>query len=502
MEASKSFFDKLTIKHILVVGLVLRLLAVFFSPGYAFYDDHFELPELVYNWKNGISFLWTGSDVHVFSLVYPGILYLLFEACHGVGINAPEDLMFVTRLFHALFSLVSIYYAYLLTLRLTENKDTAKWVALAMAIFWIFPFMSVRTLREFFCIPFLLMGCYHIADPKFRYRSLCLAALFFAFSFSIRLQVVFIPLGIGLCLLFNKKYFKQAIVFGIAFIIAYFLTQGLFDLVYYGDPFANIKEYARYNSNPANISSMPQGPWYQYIGTVAVILFGFPFLVLLFGYINSARLSLQVRMLFWGSLLFFAFHSYYSNKQERFILPFVPFFIMLGIIGWRDYFSSHTIQPWLKKTTNLILFWFFVLNMAGLLLLTFTYTKRSRVESMIYLRKKGDVSNIIIEGEGTLQRPPTFYLGKHLDYYELPGTGEKAVSQLTNEIKNSGKPAPNYVIMQGNQHFDQRLFRLQTLFNLTMDTVITTSFVDNLAYRLNPKHNRNENWYIYRIGRE
>jgi hypothetical protein len=207
-------------------------------------------------------------------------------------------------------------------------------------------------------------------------------------------------------------------------------------------------------------------------------------------------------MLFWGSLLFFVFHSYYSNKQERFILPFIPIFLLLGIIGLREYAASHTGRPWLKTTAKFILVWFLVLNTAGLAILSFTYTKRSRVESMIYLRKKGDVSNIIIEGEGSLQRLPTFYLGKHLDYYELPGTGEKAVSQLEKEIKNSGKPAPNYVIMQGNQHFDQRLDRLQTLFPLTMDTVITTSFVDNLAYRLNPKHNRNENWYIYRIGRE
>ena len=498
MSAAKTIFDKLTIKHILVIGLVLRLLAVFFSPGYAFYDDHFEMPELVYNWKNGISFLWTGSDVHVFSLVYPGFLYLLFEACHAVGINTPEHMLFVARLFHALFSLLSIYYAYKLALRLSDKKDMAKWVALVMAIFWIFPFMSVRTLREFFCIPFLLIGCYHIADPNLRYRSIFLAALFFALSFAIRLQTVFIPLGIGLCLLFNKKYFKKALVFGIAFGIACLLTQGLFDLIYYGDPLASIKEYVRYNSDPANIRTMPQGPWYQYIGTMAVLLFVFPFLALVWGYVSGARMSFRVKMLFWGSLLFFVFHSYYSNKQERFILPFIPLFLLVGIIGFLELYDAHKTKPWFRHTTKFILLWFLVLNTAGLAILCFTYTKRSRVESMIYLRKKGDVSNIIIEGEGSLQRPPTFYLDKHLDYFELPA--ERSINELENEIKNSGKASPNYVILQGNQHFEQRLNRLKTIFpDLTRDTVITTSFVDNLAYKLNPKHNRNENWYIYRI---
>ncbi len=107
MEKANKLFDRITIKQILFAGLVVRLLAVFFSPGYAFHDDHFEMPELVFRWQHGINFLWTGSDVHVFSLIYPGMMYLIFEACGAVGINSPEGMMFVVRVLHALFSLLS-----------------------------------------------------------------------------------------------------------------------------------------------------------------------------------------------------------------------------------------------------------------------------------------------------------------------------------------------------------------------------------------------------------
>ena len=498
MKALRKIVENLNIRQIIYIGLVIRLLAVFFSPGYAFHDDHFEMPELVFKWKDGISFLWTGSNVHVFSLIYPGMMYLLFDACHAVGINRPEDMMFVVRLVHALVSLLGIYYAYLLTLRLSGRKDSAILVALAMALFWIFPFMSVRNLREFFCIPFLIMGSYYIADPKLTLRSIFLAALFFNISFSIRLQILFIPIGIGLCLLFNRQYHKKAIVFGIAFGIAYMLTQGLFDLIYYGDPIANIKEYIRFNSNPENIGIQPQGPWYQYIGTVAGVLWAFPFLILAWGYIYSFRMSFQLKMFFLASLLFFAFHSYYSNKQERFILPFIPYFILLGIIGFREYYSKHYEKKWLAKSTKIILAWFLLFNTIGLVVLTFTYSKRSRVEGMIYLRKKGDVTNLIMEGDVSLQRPPLFYLGKHLDTYVLSADGN--IEELQKEINGSGKPRPNYVIMAGSAHFDQRLSRLKTLFpNLKQETVVTTSFVDNLAHWLNPKHNQNEDWYIYKI---
>jgi hypothetical protein len=494
----KNISRRLTITQVIGIGLLIRLVAVFFSPGYAFHDDHFEMPELVFKWKDGISFLWTGSDVHVFSLIYPGLMYLLFEACHAVGIHQPEDMMFVVRLVHALVSLLSIYYAYALTLRLTSQKDTAILVGLAMALFWIFPFMSVRNLREFFCIPFLLMGSYYIADPKATTRSIFLAALFFAISFSIRLQVIFIPLGIGLCWLFHKQYFKKAILFAAAFGITYMLTQGLFDLIYYGDPIASIKEYFRFNSDPVNIGIQPQGPWYQYIGTVAGVVWGFPFFLLAFGYLYSLRMSFHVKILCIATLLFFAFHSYYSNKQERFILPFIPYFIMLGIIGFRDYINQNDWKPWLKKTTTVFLVWFLLFNTVGLLVLSFTYSKRSRIESMIYLRKKGDVSNLIMEGDVSLQRPPLFYLGKHLDTYVLAADGD--LSKLQEEIAKGDKPAPNYIIMAGNQQLDERVNRLKTIFpSLAAETTIQTSFVDNLAHWLNPKHNQNEDWYIYKI---
>ena len=498
MEAAKKLLNKITIRQILFFGFSVRLLAVFFSPGYAFHDDHFEMAELVFKWKNGLNFLWTGSNVHVFSLIYPGIIYLLFDVCRVVGINQPEDMMFVVRLIHALISLLSIYYAYLLTLRLTDKKNVAIVVALAIAFFWIFPFMSVRTLREFFCIPFCLIGCYYIADPKLTYRSIFLAAIFFALSFCIRLQIIFIPFGIGLCLLFNRRYIKRAIVFGIAFVLAYMLTQGLFDFIYYGDPFASAKEYMRFNSDPANIHIQPQGPWYKYIITITVAVWGFPFLLLALGYIYSFRMSFRIKIFFVASLLFFVFHSYYSNKQERFILPFIPFFILLGIIGFREYYVKHINVACLTKTTKFILIWFLIFNTIGLLVLTFSYPKRSRIEAMIYLRKKRDVTNIIMEGDASALRPPLFYLSKNMDVYLFPA-GE-TIDQLQTEIKTSGNTAPNYMIMAGKQNFDQRLTNIKKLFpDLKQETSIPAGFVDGLAYWLNPKNNPNEDWYIYKL---
>lgn len=498
MKPVNQLLEKITIRHVLLLALVVRLLAVFFSPGYAFHDDHFEMPELVFRWKQGINFLWTGSDVHVFSLIYPGFMYGVFEACEAMGITSPEGKMFVIRLIHALFSLLTVYYSYLLALRLKADRTTAILVSLAMALFWIFPFMSVRNLREFFCIPFLVMGTYYLCDARLRLSNIILAAFFFAVSFSIRLQIIFIPAGMGLFMLTNRKTLRSGLIFGVSFLGAYMLTQGLFDLLYYNDPFANIKEYARFNSQTVNIEVQPQGPWFQYIGTVAGVVLGIPFILLAIGYVYSWRASFQSKMLLIGTLLFFAFHSYYSNKQERFILPFIPYFLLLGIIGFREYYHQHTSKKWLRMLVRVTLAWVLIFNTAGLLVLTFTYSKRSRVESMIYLRKKGDVTNVIMEGEVSLQRPPTFYLDKHLENFVLPQGVDP--DTLKREMQLGLKPEPNYIIMAGEQNMDDRIRRIQQVFpGMRKDTVIRTSFVDNLAYWLNPKHNQNENWHIYKL---
>ena len=254
---------RLTITQILIIGLVLRLLAAFFAKGYVFHDDHFFVAELADNWKNGFSDWLSrgGNESSVLSLIYPGIHYLLFKICNKLGMTNPDDLMLIVRLLHGLISLLTIYYGYLLTKRLINREDTARIVALVFALFWFFPFLSVHTVKEFSCIPFLMIASYHIADPNLKNRSILLSALFFIVAVCVRIQTILIPFGIGVYLLVHRSTYKIALLFGTAFLICFFLTQGLFDLIYFGDPFATTLAYINYNTAAANISQYPTAPF-------------------------------------------------------------------------------------------------------------------------------------------------------------------------------------------------------------------------------------------------
>ena len=436
------------------------------------------------------------EKVYIFSLLYPGAHYLLFELCEKVGIYDPQTKALLARLAHGLFSMLSIYYGYLLTLRLTNRSDTAKIVGLFMAIFWLFPFMSVRNLREFVCVPFLLMGSYYAADSKPSLKSVLWSAWWFAWAFDMRLQSIFVPFGVGLSWLLVASHRSKAIVFGLAFVGFVFVTQGLFDYLYYGDPLASTLAYANYNAT--YYAGFPNGPWYQYFGTVAGLLLGLSAIPLIGGYVRTAQYTFPTKVVFWSSLLFFAFHSYFPNKQERFILPFMPYILLLGVIGFQDFYEKNEWKPWVRKATKVLLVWLLVLNTVALFVLTFTYSKRARVEAMRYLREKGDVTNLIMDGDGPAPPPPLFYLQKFVDYYEL--NSEKNAENLKKEMAAGTKPQPNYVIMAGDDNADERLKQLKTLFPTLRHKVdIEPGLVDNIAFKLNPKHNQNEVWRIYKI---
>ena len=142
--------------------------------------------------------------------------------------------------------------------------------------------------------------------------------------------------------------------------------------------------------------------------------------------------------------------------------------------------------------------WFVVINIIGLVTLSFSYSKKARVESMLFLRDKGDVSNIIMEAVSESPRPPLFYLGKQINFYSL--STNDSLPKLTLYIPGGPYPTPNYVIMSGNKNLEERVKRLKKLYpSLTFEKSEEPGFVDNIAYRLNPKHNDNETWYIYKI---
>jgi hypothetical protein len=318
--------------------------------------------------------------------------------------------------------------------------------------------------------------------------------LLLGFAFNIRFQCILFAGGFGLALLIRKKWLP-AIVTGLGFLVCAGALQGITDYFIWGHPFVEFKEYVRYNLE--NARDYFSREWYMYFTVLAGILVPPISLFLLFGFFRSWR---KYVLLFLPAFVFLAFHSYFPNKQERFILPIMPFVITLGIIGWHEFVQRSAFWQKRQKLLRACWIFFWCVNFLPLCVLSVAYTKRSRVESMCYLAKKGDVHAYIVEGGNTDDEVllPRFYLGKWRPEYYI---NNKITPAVLDSLLRSAEPGtlPDYVVFVTEENITQRVERLKKFYpRMKYEATIEPSFIDWLLHRLNPV-NQNESSYIYRL---
>jgi hypothetical protein len=179
-------------------------------------------------------------------------------------------------------------------------------------------------------------------------------------------------------------------------------------------------------------------------------------------------------LLFLPGFVFLAFHSYFPNKQERFILPLIPFIIILGYMGWHELIQSSSF--WQKRRTFIRYSWMFFwgLNILPLLVVSTAYSKRNRVESMTYLQRWDN---------------PIYGVTKQYTVNDLYRDNQNAA------LKNK----PDYVIFLQEENIENRVKSFKSVYpTLRYETTIEPGFVDKVMHFLNPV-NKNQVCFIYKI---
>jgi len=478
--------DFTSYKTILIVAVLIRLIAAIFSQGYGMHDDHFLIVEASASWVDGFDYNhwlpWspgsTGSpEGHSFT--YVGLNFFIFSALKGIGIADPKVLMLFNRLIHALFSLLIVKYGYLITEKLS-NKKNAVTVGWLLALLWVLPFLSVRNLVEVTSIPFMMWGVWVSLKSENKSRFLY-AGLLLGMAVSFRYQVGVFAVGMAAVYFFQKE-FKGFILFSLGVVLVFTLTQGVVDYMIWGYPFAEFLGYFVYNSNEG----------LDYLVNYNVFMY---FFVLMGAFLLPLGLLIGAGFfrgwkkyigLFVPVMLFILFHSIYPNKQERFILPVLPFFLMIGVMGYeqlreRDFWKKAWSFSWKA---------FWVLNIPLLLFASFTYSKKSRVESMYYFYGK-DTHGVRILHECTGESPPSLLPKFYTGNWRISGVAREDKSQRLNVFPDMEY---DFVIFCGEQELDNRIAKYKNYYpNMELAQVCEPSMVDAVLRWLNP---RNSNEYI------
>lgn len=488
--------------RLLLIGLFFRLISVVFSKGFGWHDDHFLIIEAAQSWVDGDDYNnWLPSEndpsrvPQGHSFFYVGIHFIILKLLAIIGMVDPQFKMMVIRFIHALWSLLIIKYGYKIALQ-NSNERTAWYVGLFLAVFWFMPFVSVRNLVEFVCVPPILMAIHLLNQKQVNWKNFFLAGIILGIAFSIRFQTIFISGGIGIALLMRRNSFKNSLITVTSFFLVLMLTQGLIDFLIWNKPFAEFLAYVQYNLDNASVYGTNN--WHMYFDLIFGLLIPPMSFILFAGYFYNWK---RYSMIFWSVMIYLLFHTYFPNKQERFIMTILPLIIISGTDGMILLYDKY------KSGVSSGLVGFFkyfviVLNTILLFALSFSSSKLHRVNAMYYLYKKGDAKNILIEDsnkEEDFLLPPLFYYGQWIHYR---GITKKftADSALAYYRKQPEAIKPNYVIFWQAENIESRVDSLKKRFpTLSFETTIEPSLIDKTLHVMNPL-NDNHTAFIYRIN--
>ncbi len=480
----KKKIDFTSYKTILIAALVIRILAAIFSKGYGMHDDHFVVIETASSWSDGIDnsgwLSWSEQSIgkpQGHSFTYVGLNYVFFKVCKAVGFSDPQVLMTLNRLVHAGLSLLVVFFGIKITEKLSNRKNavTVGWL---LALLWVMPFLSIRNLVEMASIPFLTWGFWLLLKEE-KNSNYLYAGLLIGVAISFRYQIAIFAIAIAAYYFFKWKW-KPFFWFCLGVVAMFSATQGIVDTIVWGYPFAEFIGYATYNMNEGT-QYLPNSNYFMYFLVLMGLLL-FPFgLLMMTGFFRTWKTQ---SILFIPTLAFILFHTFYPNRQERFVLSVLPFFIILGVIG----FEKLREKSFWNKTWNVStkIFWF--LNIILFSLLSFTYTKMSRVEAMYSLYgNKMNKERILLEGSA--ETKPSMMPQYYANSWDCEFTDRIDSSQTLNV--NEGAEY-DYIFFFGEENIQKRIHAYKSIYpKIKLLKVCPPSSLDVLLRKMN-KHNANQ----------
>jgi len=488
----------------LLAGLV-RGIAVIFSKGYGMHDDHFLIIEIAQSWTEGLDVLnWFSKSMEENdsgrNFLYPGLHYFLFLAMEKIHLGDPQLKMYAVRFFHAAFSMITVWYGYKMTLKISTFQN-ARQVGLILALLWIIPSYAVRNLFEMVAIPLLMYGTYilvTIEERKNKWLMYFIAGFIVGIAFPIRYQIIVFAAGLAMVLFFRKKII-ETVLFVIGLVSSIALISGYLEWKVWGFPFGKTIYYFTYNFE--NAENYLTQEWFFYLLLLVVALAPPISLFLLAGNIKVAK---KHWLIFLPTFLFFFAHSYFPNKQERFIFTVIPFIIILGVIGANEFFNNSNFWKTKKKLVSSFWIMFWSLNTVFLILFIFSYTKKSRVEAMYYFHDKEQVNALIFDHTSNERSLflPRFYMD-----HQWPDVVDVGPNQNIDELNvqlllREKSFQPTYALFLDDKLIKERVALWKKNYP-QMNLVYTAepSLLDLIFYNLNHV-NANQVIYVYKLNNQ
>ncbi len=337
---------------IMVLGLLIRIWAAVISHGFVHPDEHYQVLEpahgLVYGYWEA-SWEWARG---IRSYFLPSLFASWIDFYRGIfKTEDPLKVIFFLRMICAFLSLITLYAVYRVG-RILETDRNQGWVSLPSvficAVCTVFVYYSVRTLSEPIAMNVIALSImvYFINSLGLRrnpWRDLGIGILV-GIAFSIRFQSGIFGISFAILYLLKKEW--KSLVFFLIGSFFVLMLQGFFDL-YMGYGFLGTPiEYFKFNIIESGASQWSVAPWHRYI-TALNRFFTFPLAVwLLIGAMLSLSRNIWIksRELWILILPFWLIHNFIGHKEDRFIIPILPWIVVLAVYGWIHWMRNHPMK--------------------------------------------------------------------------------------------------------------------------------------------------------------
>ncbi len=460
------------------------MLAAVFSGGFLASDDHHVVIGAADQIASGIGL----PSTYARSALFPGVIAGIMTVTRGVGIHDPGVEMLVVRLLQALFSLLVVYFVYRLLER-ELGERSAMLGGVLVAAFFAMPVTAVHQLEESVCQVPLLAACWwwRRAEDGHQQPAVwgALAGAALGTALILRFPLIgFVAAFIIMVLLQRVPVTparKLAFLGGLALVVvlqgysnAVVNHQWWYSFIHRLGPMLHPQRMA------VEADGYPSSPPWHYILTLLAALIP-PASVLLLA--AAVKGGIRLQFLAIATLAFLVSHSLIANKQERFLLPILPLLFILVVAG----------LPWLAARIAPAyrgMWWYFwIVNAALLVVLTFSVAKQDRVEPLLYVYRRHDATGVLVAQYDQTFGVPAYYLGKPQPPLLVVEKGQDVAA---------GTTPINYVILYSDTPEADRVFLAGALHrNLTLLTTIAPSLADRLAHAINPRHNKARTAVIY-----
>jgi len=336
-----------TYRNWFLLGLLVQLIAAWFSVGYHQPDEHFQVLEFC-NYKLSHSsakdLAWE-FQAQCRPALQPFIAWCLCRFLEITGTYNPFIAAFLLRLSMGILTWWVTCRMLLLLLPEMVTQKGKQALVFCSFFLWFVPYIGVRFSAEnfsgllFFLALSFLLYIKDSVDKKNTLRLL-IAGLFIGFAVFIRLQVALAVIALAASILLYRKwpirYWVMLLISGVAAIA----LSVVVDYWFYGQWVFTPYNYFNVNIIQHVAAKFGVTPWWYYI-TDFIAIGVPPISVVLLPLFFVGLWQKPRHLLSWIAVLFIAGHCFIGHKEMRFLFPVSIAFIFLACTGFDAMMSRY-----------------------------------------------------------------------------------------------------------------------------------------------------------------